>query len=204
MRILIFGAGVIGSLYGFIGGLNKEAISKNEDDNMLLTIFLAVVFCASITLLLISAVAFVQYDGTNKWFFSSAPKEALALLKPRSEELFRGARAMGWVLMIISILMILGVGAVSIWEGFRSGFSFSQFFLRFVSIFTIYKAYDMIFFDWFLLCRFRFFQYYCPEVAPVYDGRKYGYNLKSQLLKLLVIFPAASALAAWICTLFQV
>jgi len=38
----------------------------------------------------------------------------------------------------------------------------------------------------------------------VYDGRKYGYNLKSQLLKLLVIFPAASALAAWICTLFQV
>ena len=86
MRILIFGAGVIGSLYGFIGGLNKEAISKNEDDNMLLTIFLAVVFCASITLLLISSAAFVQYDGTNKWFFSSAPKEALALLKPRSEE----------------------------------------------------------------------------------------------------------------------
>ena len=130
---------------------------------MLLTIFLAVVFCAAITLLLISAVAFVQYDGTNKWFFSSAPKEALELLKPRNEELFCGARAL---------------------------------------IFTIYKAYDMVFFDWFLLCRFRFFQYYYPEVAPVYDGRKYGYNLKSQLLKLFVIFPAASALAAWICTLF--
>ena len=73
---------------------------------------------------------------------------------------------------------------------------------RFVLIFTIYKAYDMIFFDWFLLCRFRFFQFYYPEVAPVYDGRKYGYNLKSQLLKLIVIFPAASALAAWICSRF--
>jgi hypothetical protein len=36
----------------------------------------------------------------------------------------------------------------------------------------------------------------------VYNGRKYGYNLKSQLLKLLVIFPAASALAAWICKRF--
>jgi hypothetical protein len=171
---------------------------------MLLTIFLAIVFCAAITLLLISAVAFVQYDGTNKWFFSSAPKEALDLLKPRNEELFRGAKAMGWALMIISILLILGVGVVAVWDGMRSGFSFSQFFLRFVWIFTIYKAYDMIFFDWFLLCRFRFFQDYCPEVAPVYDGRKYGYNLKSQLLKLLVIFPAASALAAWICVLFQV
>ena len=32
--------------------------------------------------------------------------------------------------------------------------------------------------------------------------RKYGYNIKSQLLKLLIMFPAASALAAWICTLF--
>ena len=56
---------------------------------MLLTIFLAVVFCAAITLMLISAVAFVQYDGTNNGFFSSAPKEALELLKPRNEELFR-------------------------------------------------------------------------------------------------------------------
>ena len=171
---------------------------------MFLTIFLAIVFCAAITLLLISAVAFVQYDGTNKWFFSSAPKEALEILEPRPEELFFGARAMGWVLMIISVLLILGVGVVTVWDGIRSGFSYTQFFMRFVLILTIYKAYDMIFFDWFLLCRFRFFQYYCPEVAPVYDGRKYGYNLKSQLLKLLVIFPAASALLAWICTLFQV
>ena len=165
---------------------------------MLLTVFLALVFCAAITILLISAVTFVQ----DTRFFSSAPKEAQEVLKPRNEELFFGARAMGWVLIVLSVLMILGVGVISIWDGFRSGFSFLQFFLRFVSIFTIYKAYDMIFFDWFLLCRFRFFQYYYPEVAPVYDGRKYGFNIKSQLLKLFVIFPAVSALAAWVCTRF--
>lgn len=70
-------------------------------------------------------------------------------------------------------------------------------------IFTIYKLYDMICFDYFLLCKFRFFQYYYPEVEEVYKNRKYGYNIKSQLLKLLVIFPAASALAAWVCTLFM-
>ena len=39
---------------------------------MLLTIFLAIVFCAAITIMLISAVAFAQ----KKEFFSSAPKEA--------------------------------------------------------------------------------------------------------------------------------
>ena len=169
---------------------------------MLLTIFLAIIFCGAISLLLISAVAFVQYDGTNKWFFSPAPKEALEILKPRNEELFYGARTMGWVMLILSVLMILGVGVISVWDGLKSGYSFTQFFLRFVLIFTIYKAYDMIFFDWFLLCKFHFFQYFYPEVESVYNGRKYGYNLKSQLLKLFVIFPAASAIAAWICTRF--
>ena len=165
---------------------------------MLLTLFLSIVFCAAITLLLVSAVAFVQ----DNRFFSSAPKEALEVLKPRDKELFPGARTMGWVMMIISLLMILGVGVIAIWDGFRNDYTFREFFLRFVLIFTIYKAYDMIFFDWFILCKSHFFQYYYPEVESVYTGRKYGYNLKSQLLKLLVIFPAASALAAWICTLF--
>jgi hypothetical protein len=165
---------------------------------MLLTLFLALVFCAAMTVLLVAAVAFVQ----DERFFSSAPKEALALLKKRDKELFTGARKMGRVLFCLSILMILGVGVISIWDGFRSDFTFLQFFLRFVLIFTIYKIYDMTFFDYFLLCRFQFFQYYYPEVDSVYTGRKYGYNIKSQLLKLLVIFPAASALAAWICSLF--
>ena len=123
------------------------------------------------------------------------------MLLPRDHELFFGARTIGWTLMVFSFLMILGVGVVSIWDGFRSGFTFWQFFIRFVSIFTIYKLYDMICFDYFLLMKFRFFQYYYPEVTGIYPLKKYGYNIKSQLLKLFVIFPAASAFAAWICTL---
>ena len=149
--------------------------------------------------MLLAAVAFIQ----DKKFFSSAPKEAQAVIKPRENELFYGARVIGWTLMVFSILMILGVGVTSIWDGFRNGYTFREFFLRFVLIFTIYKIYDMICFDYFLLIKFKFFQHYFPEVDSVYTGRKYGYNIKSQLLKLLVIFPAASALAAWICTLFQ-
>ena len=166
---------------------------------MLLTIFLAIVFCAASTLMLLSAVAFIQKNS----FFSSAPKEARAVLKPRDKELFAGAHAMGWVLLVMSVLVMTGVLVIAAWDGIHSGYTFWRFFARFVTILTVYKLYDMTFFDWFLLCRFHFFQHYYPEVEPVYNGRKYGYNLKSQLLKLLVIFPAASALAAWICTLFR-
>ena len=165
---------------------------------MLFTLFLAIVFCLAITMLLIAAVAFVQ----DTRFFSSAPKEVREALQQRDKELFRGARTLGWVMMILSAVVILGVGVVAVWDGFRSGYTFWQFFLRFVLIFTVYKAYDMVFFDYFLLMKFHFFQHYYPEVTSAMENRKYGFNIKSQLLKLLVIFPAASALAAWICTLF--
>lgn len=165
---------------------------------MLLTIILAIIFCGAISLLLLAAVAFVQ----NKKLFSSAPKEIQEAIRPRSEEPFYGARVIGWTLMICSLLMSMGVIVIAVRDGFKSGFTFSQFFLRFVIILTIYKLYDMICFDYFLLLKFKFFQHYYPEVEHVMSGRKYGFNIKSQMLKLLVIFPAVSALAAWICTLF--
>ena len=165
---------------------------------MILTIFLSIIFCAAMTLMLFSAIAFIQ----NIKFFSSAPKEAREVLIPREKELFYGAHAIGWVLMAFALVMILGVGFISIWDGFQNSFSFLQFFIRFVFIFSAYKIYDMVYFDYFLLMKYHFFQYYFPEVEEVYANRKYGYNIKSQLLKLLIIFPAASALAAWICSLF--
>ena len=103
--------------------------------------------------------------------------------------------------MVFSFLMILGVGVISVWDGLRNGFMFWQFFVRFVFIFSAYKIYDMICFDYFLLMKYKFFQFYFSEIESVYANRKYGFNIKSQLLKLLVIFPAVSALAAWICLL---
>lgn len=70
---------------------------------MLLTIFLAIVFCVAITLMLLSVVAFIQ----DKKLFSSAPKEAQAVIRPRTEELFYGARIIGWMLMAFSASDIL-------------------------------------------------------------------------------------------------
>ena len=123
-------------------------------------------------LMLLSAVAFIQYNR----FFSSAPKEARDVIKQKDKELFYGARKIGWTLFILSVLMILGVGVISIWDGIRSGFTFVQFFLRFVLIFTIYKLCDMILIDNFLLLKFHFFQYYYPEAENIMEGRKYGFN----------------------------
>ena len=62
---------------------------------MVLTIFLSVVVCGAVSLMMISAVAFIQ----DEKMFSSAPKEAQELILPREKELFYGARAIGWTLI---------------------------------------------------------------------------------------------------------
>lgn len=163
---------------------------------MLLTIFLTIVFCSTMAMMLFAAVAFIQ---DNK-FFSTAPKEAREVLIQRVDEPFYGAHAIGWTLFIMSILMSLGVFVIAVWDGVRSGFTFSQFFVRFLTILTVYKICDMVLIDYFLLLKYHLFQYYYPEARDVMQGRKYGFNIKSQLLKLFVIFPAVSALVAWMCT----
>ena len=105
---------------------------------MLFTIFLSFLFCAAMALMLIACVAFIQ---DNK-FFSSAPKEARDVLIQREHELFYGARAIGWTLFLISVLMILGVGVIAVWDGIRSGFTFGQFFLRFVLLKCLQAAHE--------------------------------------------------------------
>ena len=120
---------------------------------MFLTVFLSIVVCGSVSIMMVSGIAFIQ----DIKMFSSAPKEARDVLIPRDRELFYGARTIGWVLMLFSFAMILGSLAVALWDGLRNGFTFQQFFTRFVIIFSAYKVYDMIFFDYFLLMRYHFF-----------------------------------------------
>ena len=114
--------------------------------------------------------------------FFSAPKEARAVIKPREKELFYGARTIGWTLLVFSVLIILGVGVISIWDGVRSGFTFWQFFLRFVLIFSVYKLYDMICFDYFLLMKIHFFHGVKVPLATRLGGRGRNPSLPYLLL----------------------
>ncbi|MBQ9037397.1 MAG: hypothetical protein IJ115_08080, partial [Erysipelotrichaceae bacterium] len=121
---------------------------------MLLTVFLSLVVCGAVSMMMVSGIAFIQDD----WMFSSAPEEAKKVLIKRDRELFKGARAFGWVLMSFSVLMIIGSLIIAIWDGHRNEFTIWQFFTRLLVMFTVYKLYDMIFFDYFLLLKFHFFQ----------------------------------------------
>lgn len=160
----------------------------------MVTFLLCLLAIGGITLMLYSAVALVQ----DKSLFSSAPKSARTVLQPKPER-FKGQHLLGWALLILSLLMLIADFVIAVWSGVRSGFGFWQFFARFLTILYAYKAYDMICFDWLLLTRSHFFQHYFPEVDACEEYHKYGYNLKAQIIRILV-YPVICALIAWGCS----
>jgi hypothetical protein len=165
---------------------------------MALTLILSLVFILAILLMLWAAVALVQ----DKRLFGSAPKDIVAVIQPRAER-FEGARFLGWTLMILSMLILAGVFAVAVWDGVRRGYGFWQFFGRFLTILYVYKAFDLVFLDWILLQKTRFFQHYYPETESCKGYHSYGFNRKSQIAK-VILFPFASALLAWLCTFLPI
>ena len=164
---------------------------------MLLTIVLSLVMMASLFLMLYAAVALVQ----DKRLFTSAPKDIQAADQPK-EERFPGAHRLGWRLLMLSVLLFVGVIVYGGWDGIQNHYSFRQFFFRFLFMLVSLKAFDVLFFDWFLLCRSQFFPHYYPEVSGLVGPHLFGFNWQSHLLHLLAFLPISAGIA-WICTLFS-
>lgn len=163
---------------------------------MKMTILAAVQVMAAYFLLLYSGVAWIQ----DKRFFSSAPKENLAAIPDRKER-FPGAHIIGWALGIAAILLFAGAFVLAGWDGVRNGFGFWQFFLRYFLILYAMEIYDILFFDWFLLCHSNFFPHFYPELKGVVGPQMFGYNKKTHILHFVLYIPACAVLA-WVCTLF--
>ena len=155
------------------------------------------------TLMIFLAYFLVLYGGVgfiqDKRFFASAPQENLTAISDRKER-FRGAHVLGWVIVGIAALLFLGAAALSIWDGVRNDFGFLPFFGRFLFMLYAMEIYDIVFFDWVLLCHSNFFPHFYPELKGVGGPQMFGYNKKTHLLHFVIYLPACAA-AAWLCTL---
>ena len=163
---------------------------------MLLTLILSIILMAAFFLMLFAAVALVQ----DRRLFKSAPKDIQAVVLEHKER-FRGARVIGWILLIIAVLTLPSAFLYGAWDGIRHEFTFWQFAGRFWTMLYLLKAFDMICFDWLLLTKSRFFQHFYPETEGCQSYRKFGFNLKEQIAR-LIVYPFAAVAMAWVCTLF--
>ena len=150
---------------------------------------------AAYFLILYAGVAWIQ----DKRFFSSAPKENLAAI-PDKKERFRGAHAIGWMIAVLAILLFVGAAALAIGDGIKNHFSYWQFLARFMILLYGMEIYDILFFDWVLLCHSNFFLRFYPELKGIVGPQQFGYNKKAHLIHFAVYIPICAILAG-VCTL---
>lgn len=160
---------------------------------MLITVICAVMMMAGLFIMLYAGVALIQ----DKRFFTSAPKEVQAAVQPRDER-FPGAHALGWCLIALSFTLFIGAVVLGGWDGIRNGFPYWKFLVRFTAMLWLLKAYDIMFFDFVLLCRSSFFPRFYPETKPALGPHLFGYNKKTHILH-IVLSPAVAAALAGIC-----
>ncbi|MCD7885951.1 MAG: hypothetical protein LUI87_20015 [Lachnospiraceae bacterium] len=165
---------------------------------MVITIISILMIMLGYFLMLYGAVGFIQ----DKRFFSSAPKENLAVI-PDKKERFRGAHVIGWLIVVFAVLLFIGAFALGIWDGVRNGFGFLKYFARFLIMLYGMEIYDILFFDWYLLCRSNFFIHFYPELKSVDRSHFFGYNRKEHIMHFLTYIPVCASMALGCGLLFS-
>ena len=121
----------------------------------------------------------------------------------QKEKRFCGQSLVGWILAIIAILFMGSSIVIGALDGVQNNFTYIQFFIRFLMILLLLKAFDIVFFDWILSCNrgFSFFEHYYPEMVDKLSPKLFGYNKKEHIIQVLFMI-IGSLVIAWICTLF--
>ena len=168
--------------------------------SMLFTIILALMQMAGLFVMLLGGVGFIQ----DKRFFSSAPKQVLDVVPERKQERFVGQRCLGWILIVLAVVLLIGPIIIGAFDGLNNQFGFWQFFTRFTIMLLGLKAFDIGFFDWFLLCNagLNFFPHFYPETKEFLEHYLFGYNWKTHFLHILTGVPLM-ALLAMVCTFLE-
>ena len=162
-----------------------------------LTIILSLAGCA----LLFFGIWGVTVTMPTKLLAKNFPEDVQEKLQPRLEEWehqgMSPRRLLGWVILILFCIAYIGLFVIGGIDGLRRRFSFWQFFLRFLIIGGVIKAFDIVALDYYLLTKTHFFQHYFPETEGCTGWQDFGYNRKQQIRQIVMIV-VGSALTAWI------
>ena len=129
------------------------------------------------------------------------PEDVQERLKPRVEnQPMSFKRVMGWVILAAFCFLYIGLFIYGAADGFKNGFSFWQFFLRFLIVGASVKVFDIVFFDYYILTRTHFFQHFFPETEGCTGWKEFGFNRRQQIRQCIVI-PVCCLICSIICSL---
>ncbi len=162
---------------------------------MLVTIILSVLLMAALFGMIYAIAALIQ----SKKLMTTAPIDIQKTALDHPER-FKGAHLLGWLLMVICVAIYPLAFIYGIYDGLKNGYSFLQFFVRFLMMLWLMKAFDIIFIDYYILSKSHFFQHYFPETEGCAGYNQFGFNRKEQLSQ-IILFPFIALVLAFISTL---
>ncbi len=164
---------------------------------MSVTIIMLIIVCFFATVLLLDFAILIPKFGAEHF---GLPEDLSKMMMKMPDKPL-------WVNITGVIIMLLGFAgslAVLAWAGVdaaKKNMSFAQTFFRFLIILDGYKLYDIICFDWLFLTKLKIPQKIYPQTAGAKGYDSFGFNIKSQIIKLFV-FAGISLLFAAIITHF--
>ena len=116
------------------------------------------------------------------------PEDIQEKLKPRLDNLpMSFKRMIGWIILIVFIVGYINLFIYGGIDGKRHGFTFWQYFQRFLTIGVIIKIFDIVCLDYFLLTKTHFFQHYFPETEGCEGWKQIGYNRTQQIRQCILV-----------------
>ena len=110
-----------------------------------MTALLSIAGCA----LLFLGIWGVTVTMPTKLLAENFPKDVQEKLKPRLDSLSMSPkRVLGWVILVLFIIAYIGLFVFGGIDGLRNGFTFHRFFLRFLTIGAVIKAFDGVKKQW--------------------------------------------------------
>lgn len=136
----------------------------------------------------------------TKMLAKNFPEDVQEALKPRLDALpMNGKRILGWVILILFITGYILLFIIAGLDGKVHGFTYMQYFLRFLTIGVMIKVFDIVCLDYYLLTKTHFFQHYFPETEGCAGWKNFGYN-RSQQIWQIIMTVIGTAVTAWIFT----
>ena len=151
-----------------------------------------------LAILLVGAVIFMAVTVTliPKIVVRTAPKDIQEKVLARPDAPI-WQTVTGCILAVLILLCAVGVLIYAGMDAVKNHMNFMEIFIRYLILLEGYKIFDMICFDYILLTKLNVFQKFFPETIGCKGYEKFGFNLKSQIAK-LIIFAIISLVTAWI------
>jgi len=150
-----------------------------------------------LAILLVGAVIFMTVTALiPKIVVRTAPKDIQEKVLARPDAPI-WKTVTGCILAVLILLCAVGVLIYAGMDAVKNLMNFMEIFIRYLILLEGYKIFDMICFDYILLTKLNVFQKFFPETIGCKGYEKFGFNLKSQIAK-LIIFAIISLVTAWI------